>query len=124
MTGMPTHVWVFRARMIRVVDGDTLDLLVDVGMHGQRLERVRLLGVDCPEVRGPTRAAGLAATAYATGWLAEAWVDPGGMWPLVVVTEKDPDNFGRYLATVYRVVDGACLNDDLILSGNGSAYTG
>lgn len=113
---MPTTVWVRRARLVRLIDGDTLTLVVDLGFgiqigHDPRQEiRVRLLGLDCPEVHGPTKAAGLAAAAYTRAWLAEAGATD---WPLIVQTEK-PDSFGRYLATVFRSSDKACLNADLI----------
>lgn len=111
---MPTLVWVFRAKIIYVVDGDTVDLEIDVGLHGRRIERVRLLGVNAPEVHGDTRAAGLQAAIYVRGWF-NASTTPSTEWPIVVQTYKS-DVFGRYLATIWRQVDGACLNLDLLNS--------
>lgn len=99
--------WIFPARCERVVDGDTLDLLIDQGMRVYRRERVRLLGVDAPEVRGSTAQAGADALAWVRSWLAAA----GGEWPLTVRTTK-ADSFGRYLARIWRG-DGAELNADL-----------
>lgn len=113
---MPLQTWVFNARLAKVVDGDTLDIIVDQGMHTQRLERVRLLGIDCPEVRGATHDAGVLATHYTRDWLTHAVTLDD--WPLRIVTAKDPDHFGRYLALVWRILDGNCLNDDLMTSGN------
>jgi|SRR5215510_2739161 len=110
---MPTQNWTFKAKLIRVVDGDTIDLEIDIGLHGRRIERMRLLGINCPEMHGDARPAGLAAKDYTSKWLESLDVD----WPLVISTYKS-DVFGRYLAVVWRRSDGSCLNDDLVASGN------
>jgi endonuclease YncB( thermonuclease family) len=116
---MPEQLWVYRARLVRVVDGDTLDATIDAGFHAYRTERLRLLGVDTPEVFGPkAEPAGAEATIYAKAWFADA--GPGD-WPLIVRTEKS-DVFGRFLAVVWRASDGACLNDDLLASGHAEVY--
>ena len=41
----------FQAKVKRVVDGDTLDLDIDLGFHITLSERVRLMGIDTPETR-------------------------------------------------------------------------
>lgn len=114
MQTMPGQLWVFRARPVRAVDGDTIDVIIDAGFRSTRTERLRLLGVNTPELHGASRAAGLAAKAYVEAWLAAAG---GAAWPLVLRTEKS-DEFGRYLGRVWRASDGACLNDDLLSSGH------
>jgi micrococcal nuclease len=113
---MSSHLWVFRARAVNVVDGDTIDVVIDAGFRATRVERLRLLGLNTPERKTPTRAAGDAARAFAMAWLDLAASD-GDEWPLVVQTEKS-DAFGRYLATIWDRATGRCLNDDLIASGN------
>ncbi|HKE98034.1 MAG TPA: thermonuclease family protein [Actinomycetes bacterium] len=115
---MPARLWVYRARPVRAVDGDTVDVVIDQGMHTQRLERLRLFGINCPEVHGETRPAGLAASAYTTGWLAEAGTDA---WPLVLQTARS-DVFGRWLAIVWRASDQRSLNDDLVAAGHAVAF--
>lgn len=123
-TEIPTQAWVFRARHTKVVDGDTLDLVVDAGFRATRTERVRLLGVNTPERHGPTRAAGDAARAFVIDWLPAPLTSAlTGDWPLLIQTRKD-DVFGRYLATVWRLSDGACLNADLLSSGNAVPFDG
>ena len=114
MSQMPATLWVYRARLVRVVDGDTIDVHIDAGFQNYREDRLRLLGLNCPEVHGPTREAGLAATVFTADWLrlGDA-LDP---WPLILETHKS-DVFGRFLARVWRIVDGACLNDDLLAGG-------
>lgn len=112
-TPMPTQEWLYRAKLVRVVDGDTIDVWIDAGFHGYRRERLRLLGVNAPEMHGASKTAGDAAKAYVDGWL----LGLPGDWPLIVQTEKS-DVFGRFLAQCWRVMDGANLSDDLLSSGN------
>ena len=111
---MPPDIWAYRARAERVIDGDTLQIVIDAGLNCYRTERIRLLGVNAPEVKGPTRPAGLAAAAFVTDWLARVPFDED--WPLIVQTAKG-DAFGRWLARVWRP-DGRCLNDDLLTAGH------
>lgn len=118
----PEHHWVFPARTAAVVDGDTVDLVIDQGMHSTRQERVRLLSVDAPEVRGPSRLAGIAAKKFVSEWMINGNAFNEYEWNLLVRTEKDPDNFSRYLAQVWRRFDGACLNEDLLSTGHAVPY--
>ena len=122
MTTKPAQLWVYRARLERVIDGDTLDVTIDCGFHGFRTERLRLLGVNTPERKGATRAAGDEALRFVQTWLGLAAVAAGGAWPLVIQTEK-ADAFGRFLATVWGV-DGACLNADLLATGHAVPFAG
>lgn len=89
--------WTFSAEMTRLVDGDTQELTVDAGFHTDRAVTLRLLGVNTPETKGETRAAGLAASEFARQWY-ESHDD------LVIQTRKDvkhsTDAFRRYLVTV------------------------
>jgi micrococcal nuclease len=110
---MPEHLWVKPARSLHVVDGDTIDVVLDLGKRTYAEDRLRLLNVNAPERKGATLEAGNASRDYVVEWLPDA---DSKEWPLRVQTFKD-DVFGRYLALVWRVSDGACLNDDLITSG-------
>jgi micrococcal nuclease len=88
----------YRAGVIKVVDGDTVDLRVELGFGISIVERFRLAGIDAPEMRGESRMSGLAAKAGLSVLLAE--YDQG---PLIVRTEKDSKGkYGRYLATLVR----------------------
>lgn len=72
----------FRARVEKVVDADTSDVTVDAAFRNTRTERLRLLGVNAPEIKGPTRGDGLLAQIYVEDWLDDA----EGEWPLTVQT--------------------------------------
>jgi micrococcal nuclease len=112
---IPDHQWVWRARCINVVDGDTIDVEIDAGFKSVRTERIRLLGVNTPEMKKPTYAAGQAAKGFTTSWIELSSI-PVDSWPLIIQTHKS-DAFGRYLADVWNH-HGEHLNSDLIASGN------
>lgn len=57
-------IWAYRAKVERVIDGDTLDVTVDAGFANYRTERLRLLGVNTPERKGATRR----GSSWWTGW--------------------------------------------------------
>jgi endonuclease YncB( thermonuclease family) len=114
---MPDRLWVYRATFERVVDGDTIDVRVDAGFRNYRRERVRLLGVNAPESRGPSRDDGQASRVYVETWLQTAEMDTADdHWPLILETSKS-DVFGRWLATLWRVSDGECLNIEILQAG-------
>lgn len=97
-------LWIRRARCIKVIDGDTFDLEVDLGYRIRKTIRVRALGLDAPEVRGPERPDGLTAKMEAARILETAAYSDfvrDKTWPLTVRTEIDnTDKYGRWLADV------------------------
>jgi endonuclease YncB( thermonuclease family) len=108
------------------VDGDTVDVRTDLGFDIDGLGmRLRLLGVDCPEKK-PDRAAWLAAKNFTHDWLARH-ADPDGRHFIRTTSNTrgrdKADSFGRFLATVYNLVDGDtqgdhCLNTALLDAGH------
>lgn len=111
-------LFTFRARLVRIIDGDTIDVVLDQGLHNTRTERLRLLGVNCPEMRGEERSAGIAAHFWVTGFFL---TDTESKWPLIIRTEKS-DVFGRFLAHVWRMEDGVYLNSAIIEAGHGVSF--
>lgn len=84
--------------MLRVIDGDTYLLSLDIGFHATLAVNIRLYGWDCPEkTKGNAyeRRQALYATGYADAWLLSP---PGVLW---VRTEPDPDDFGRWLGDIW-----------------------
>lgn len=98
-----TDLYKYRATVTRVIDGDTLELIIDKGFYDTSKRRVRLLGVDTPE-RGQVNYK--EATEY-TRSLAEG--------KDVIIQTFKGDDFGRYLADVW--IDGVHLNEALRQSG-------
>lgn len=115
MTSYP--LFTYQARAIKVIDGDTIDVILDVGFRATRTERLRLLGVNSPEMHGPTHDAGQAAKDFTIKMLTE-WGAFDEGWPLIVTTQKS-DVFGRYLALVSSNKDPFMdLSTALLASGN------
>jgi micrococcal nuclease len=114
--------WIWQARALRVIDGDTLDVELDVGFNSRRIERVRLANVNTPETKGATRAAGLDAMSFTLDWISQHRSHTDGAiktfpaWPFTVETFK-ADSFGRYIATISNTA-GESLNDALIAAGH------
>jgi micrococcal nuclease len=103
-------MYTYRAIVRRIVDGDTIDCDVDMGFRAWRMnERFRLAGINAPEMRGPEREQGKASKAFV-----ESLIQPGD--EITIETAKAPDNFGRWIATVY--IDGQSLNETLVEQGH------
>lgn len=100
---MTTRPYVFEiTRVDKVLDGDTFDLVVDVGFKLYATIRVRLLGFDTPErSKGSDfeRSQAIKATELASAWFGTLAITPRQrFW---VRTEKDTDSFGRWLGDVW-----------------------
>lgn len=115
-----------RAGLRRVVDGDTMDLQIDLGFHMQAAVRVRLLGVDTPEKNSSDpmeRIRAAAAQQFAEAWFVLAAYDSGDRevaWPLLVQTTKT-GKFGRWLARIVGP-DQRELGIDLLEAGHAEVY--
>lgn len=95
-------------------DGDTLDVVLDLGFDTFRLVTLRLAGLDTPEVTGASKAAGLAVRDWVSRRLRQAKV--------LTVQSLEVDKYGRSLAILY--LDGKPLNDDLVARGMALPYNG
>lgn len=104
----------------RVVDGDTIDISIDLGFDLTKKERVRLAGIDTPEKRTKDLAEkkmGYQATEFLEMHLLEAT-------KLTVKTEKD-GKFGRMLGWLYKhEEDETSINELMINKGYAWAYDG
>lgn len=106
---MSIESWRFRPVSWRVYDGDTLlDLVLDLGFNVQIRIKTRLYGINAPEVRGASRAAGLASRDYLRGVLERAQ-------QLRIQTDQRQGKYGRWLITLW---DGDVdLNKQMVEEG-------
>ena len=88
-------MWTYRAKVVKVVDGDTVDVEIDLGFRVYHKVRLRLAGLNAPEVRGAEREAGL----LSKYWL-KAALDQSNGESLYVQTKKT-GKYGRWIATLY-----------------------
>lgn len=95
--------FIWKAKHIKTVDGDTIDVSIDVGFHATRYERLRLFGINCPEMKGATHAEGQKSKDFTDKWLTDN-SKPDLEWPFVIQTFKS-DVFGRYLSKIWTAQD-------------------
>ena len=110
----------------KVVDGDTIDVTIDLGFDLFKKERVRVAGVDTPEKRTRNleeKALGLDATAWIKDHL-EGAID--GDDDLIIRTELDGGvgKYGRLLGWLYIGDATVSLNEKMIDEGYAWAYDG
>jgi micrococcal nuclease len=105
-----------------VVDGDTIDVVIDLGFDILFASRVRLAGIDTPESRTTDKAEkalGLESKDYLKKHLKDAK-------SVVIKTEKmnSSEKFGRILGWVYVNGDTESVNDKMINDGYAWGYLG
>jgi micrococcal nuclease len=108
----------FAAVLQRVVDGDTLDLLVDISFCVAISVRVRLYGIDTPEKQKPTLDAGKAAQAFAQQWFANR----AGRVLIRSYKAGTKDQYGRWLVEVWSPEGDSQLNEELVIGGYAVRY--
>ena len=103
--------------VVRVIDGDTVDLILDLGFGLFKKERVRIAGVDTPEKR--TRNLKEKMLGYDATDFVEKWFNAAD--EIIVRTEKD-GKYGRLLGWIHR--GDECLNHRITDEGWGWHYLG
>ena len=110
----------------RVVDGDTIDVTIDLGFDLYKKERVRVAGVDTPEKR--TKDAEEKVLGYdATNWLKDKLEGAiSGDDDLVIRTELvgGMGKYGRLLGWLYIGDAEISLNEQMITEGYAWSYDG
>jgi endonuclease YncB( thermonuclease family) len=105
--------------VIKVVDGDTIDILIDLGFDLTKKERVRLAGIDTPESRTrdlEEKAMGIEAKEFLTRRLTD-----GVASGLRVKTEKD-GKYGRMLGWLF--CGDTNINTEMVYRGYAWEYDG
>ena len=112
--------------IVKVLDGDTIDVLIDLGFDLYKKERVRIAGVDTPEKRTRNleeKELGVDAT----NWLKKELEDVlAGDDELIIRTELHGGvgKYGRLLGWLYVGDDEVSLNEQMITQGYAHAYDG
>jgi len=110
----------------RVLDGDTIDVTIDLGFDLYKKERVRIAGIDTPEKRTrdlEEKALGLDATDYLKKKLEDTIA---GDEELTIRTELKGGmgKYGRLLGWLYIGEDSVSINEVMINEGYAWAYDG
>jgi len=103
------NLYHYRGIVVKVYDGDTITVDVDLGFHvSMKKEKFRLFRINTPEVRGVEKEKGI----ISRDWLRERILNK----EVILVTRKDKKGkYGRWLADVW--FDGVCVNDELVEKG-------
>ncbi len=119
-------MYTYKAKLDRVIDGDTIDVHIDLGFNISTKKRVRFVGINTPESRTrdlKEKALGLAAKDRVKAILNEN--------PSFTLESTEIGKYGRVLGNIYIVMlDGTesltqiCLNDQLIKEGHAVKYYG
>jgi len=112
------HYTVPIVEVVKIIDGDSLRVVVDLGWHISKQVDVRLSGINTPEVRGREAAAGKLVKGYVEQWIAEAG-------PIELIS-LGLDKYGRSLGLVDKrgPKDNWSLNVILSLNGYAKDYGG
>jgi endonuclease YncB( thermonuclease family) len=109
----------YRVReIVKIVDGDTVDCIIDLGFDTMLEARVRLAGIDAPE----SRTRDLEEKKF--GLYAKEWLTSRLTGNIIITTEYDKEKgkYGRVLGTFW--VDGVNLNHKMIVENVAVAYDG
>jgi len=109
-------------QVIKVVDGDTIDVVIDLGFDISFTSRVRLAGIDTPESRTKDlteKALGLESKKYLADRIKAAK-------NIVIKTEKinSSEKYGRILGWLYLDGEGTSINTEMIEKGYAWGYLG
>tara|TARA_R100001443_G_scaffold3198_3_gene10177 strand:- start:5682 stop:6053 length:372 start_codon:yes stop_codon:yes gene_type:complete len=119
-------MYIYKAKLDRVVDGDTIDVHIDLGFSVSVKKRVRFVGINAPESRTrdlKEKARGLAAKDRVKAILAEN--------PSFTLESTEIGKYGRVLGKIHlNVLDGVecltqiCLNEQLVKENHAVQYWG
>lgn len=115
-------LYTYKAKVLSIYDGDSIRVDIDLGFKiGMHNQRVRLLGIDAPELRGDEREQGLITRDYLRDILQDKEV--------IIKTFKDKyGKYGRWLVTVFLPDESQengllDINEHLIEKGLAVPYT-
>jgi micrococcal nuclease len=110
------------SRLLEVIDGDTIDVQIDLGFDVSFTSRVRLNGIDTPE----SRTTDLTEKKY--GLEAKEWLKHRlSLAKTIVIRTQKPDSsekYGRILGTLFIDGETVSINDQLVKGGYAWAYDG
>lgn len=103
MNAAEFSLYSYRGRVSRVIDADTLQVMLSLGLDVYHEVHLRLADINAPEIVGTERSAGLAAKAWMTEHVLGREV--------YVRTIRDRRSFARYVAVVCLAEEDGTLTD-------------
>ena len=107
----------YKAQVERIVDGDTLDVVIDLGFKITTNQRIRLKGINTPETYNVKKTSeeykkGLAAKEFVVKRMED------NKYEIVIETNKDTGKYGRYIGTIWLADKAISLNHELVEEGH------
>ena len=111
---MNLQLYVYKAHVVSVYDGDTCTVDIDLGLRTWiRKEKIRLHGINAPEIRGAEREQGLKSAEYLRRLILDR--------DIILQTIKDrKEKYGRYLGDIWVQDDSGAyfnVNDKMVSEG-------
>ena len=103
-------------QVLRVIDGDTIVVNIDLGFNLSLTETIRIKGIDAPETRTidyKEKVRGIASKAFAATWFQGK--------QLLIKTTKD-DKYGRMLGDFICVETGDVFSEVMLTANHASTY--
>ena len=113
--------------IVKVLDGDTIDVLIDLGFDLFKKERVRIAGVDTPEKRTrdlEEKALGIDATNWLKKKLEDTIAGDGDELTIRTELVGGTGKYGRLLGWLFINEDAVSLNEQMITEGYAWEYDG
>jgi micrococcal nuclease len=106
----------YKAKVDKIVDGDTIDVVIDLGFKISTHQRIRLEGINTPETYSVKHDSdeykkGLAAKNFVIQRIGENNYD------VIIATNRDTGKYGRYIGTIWLADSETSLNDELVEKG-------
>ena len=126
------NLYYYRVHTAEVIDGDTLDLVIDLGFDVRLSQRCRLYGINTPESHSRAsdreRAKGDAAKKYLHELvtLSTLYVQTHRIRRRTGEIDERTGKYGRYLVTLWRETDGGLqdVGAQLVENGHANVYHG
>lgn len=112
----------YKAVVERVVDGDTLDVIIDLGFKITTHQRIRMANINTPETYNVKKD----SEEYHKGLAAKKYVEQrltANNNEILLETEKVTEKYGRYVGTIWLADKEITLNDELVETGHAKYVT-
>ena len=106
----------YKANVERIVDGDTIDVVIDLGFKITTFQRIRLAKINTPETYNVKKD----SAEYQNGMLSKLYVEQriaANNNEIQLETEKVQEKYGRYIGTIWLADSTTSLNDELVEKG-------
>ena len=120
---MSLNLYHYKAEVLSVYDGDTITVMIDQGMKHFARVKVRMIGINTPEIRTKD------LEEKARGYAAKDYLKSRIEGKTIVIHTVKKGKFGRWLGVIWPYEEGMeelgeSLNDEMIRMGHAVSYDG